>query len=222
MRNIGLGVFLCLVLSAYVYGESISIWNFNDAVSGTTGGLSEFLVDRGNGVMTSSFISASIGNTTGSNLNSRDGDPAGQALRLSGNANNGENLTWLVNTTGYEEIDVSFATQRTSTGFSANQFQYSFDAGVTWLNFGDIFMPGTGFVLQEFNLSAIPTLSNNPYAGFRIVFGGASGSSGNNRIDNLVVAGTPFTPPVSTPVPEPSTIALTGIGIAGVLLTRMK
>jgi hypothetical protein len=221
MRNIGLSVFLCLALSVCVYGEAISVWSFNDAISGTTGGSLEFLVDRGNGIMTSDFLPENIGNTTGSILNSQDGDPAGQALRLSGNANNGKNLTWMVNTAGFESIDVSFATQRTSTGFKSNQFQYSFDSGASWLNFGDFFIPGTSFGLQSYDLSGVPMLNNNPVAGFRIMFGGASGASGNNRIDNLVVAGTPIVPPISTTVPEPSTIILMGAGIVCIFLTRL-
>jgi hypothetical protein len=222
MQKIGLSVFLCLALSVFVYGEAISVWNFNDAISGTTGGSLEFLVDRGNGIMISDFPSESIGNTTGSVLNSQDGDPAGKSLRLVGNANNGKILSWMVNTAGFESIDVSFATQRTSTGFNNNQFQYSFDSGISWLNFGDCFNPATSFGLQRFDLNELPGLDNNPDAGFRIVFGGASGSSGNNRVDNLVVAGIPIVPPVSTPVPEPSTFGFMGVGIAGILLTRLK
>jgi hypothetical protein len=222
MRNIGLSVFLCLALSACVYGETISIWNFNDAVSGMTGGSFEFLVDHGNGIMTSDFAPESIGNTTGSSLNSLDSDPAGKALRLVGEANNGKTLTWMVNTTGFESIEVSFAAQRTTTGFDNNQFQYSYDSGASWLDFGDLFNPGSSFALQQIDLSGISGLNNNANAGFRIVFGGASGSSGNNRIDNLVVAGTPIPPPASTPVPEPPTIGLMGIGIAGVFLTLIK
>ena len=222
MRNIGLSVFMCLALSVCVYGETISVWSFNDAISGTTGGSLEFLIDRGNGLMNSSFASTSIGNIAGSALNSQDGDPAGQALRLSGNANNGQNLTWMVNTTGFESIDVSFATQRTSTGFNNNQFQYSFDSGASWLSFGDVFIPGTSFSVRSYDLSGIPMLNNNPDAGFRIVFGGASSSSGNNRIDNLVVAGNSIVPTVSTPVPEPSTITLMVIGIASIFLSRLK
>ncbi len=222
MRNIVLSIFLCLALSVCVYGETISVWNFNDAVTGETGGSLEFLVDRGHGVMTSDFPPESIGNTSGSVLNSQDGDPAGKALRLVGNANNGKTLTWMVDTAGFESINVSFASQRTSTGFKSNQFQYSPDSGASWLGFGDPFDPATSFVLQHFDLSGIFALNDNGDAGFRIVFGGASGSSGNNRIDNLVVAGTPIIPPVSTPVPEPSTLCFVGLGIAGLFLSRPK
>ncbi len=214
MRYIGLSIFLCIALSSCVYGETIAVWNFNDAASGADPG---FIVDRGNGIMTSDFATSNISNYTGTTVNSQDGDPAGQALRLSGNANNGKSLTWIVNTSGFDSIDVSFAAIRTSTGFSNNQFLYSIDSGIHWVNFGD-FIPATSFALQEFDLSGIMDLNNNPNAGFRVVFGGATSSSGNARIDNLAVAGSPTIPPNSNPVPEPSTILLTTAGSLCMLL----
>jgi hypothetical protein len=220
MRHISLVVLVLVMLAARVYGESIAVWNFNDAISGTTGGEQEFSVDRGSGIMSSDFILASIGNASGSTLNSQSGDPAGQALRLSGYANNGKNLTWMVSTAGFDAIDVSFAIQRTSTGFSDNQFYYSIDSGASWTSFGDYFNPSASFALQSFDLSGIPGINNNPNAGFRILFEHATSSTGNNKIDNLVVSGSPTVPPVSFPVPEPSTMALTTAGLASALLGR--
>jgi len=220
MRTFTLSVFFCLALSACVYGETIALWNFNDAVSGATGGANEFLVDRGSGTMTSDFTPASIGNTAGTALNSQDGDPAGQALSIKSNVNNGKSLFWHVSTSGYESIGVSFAAQRTGTGFSQNQFQYSLDSGSSWLNLGDLFSPATSFSLKIFDLSGIAALNNNDAIAFRIIFDGATSATGNNRIDNLLVSGSPITPPVTTPVPEPVPIALIGAGLAGILLVR--
>jgi hypothetical protein len=214
MRHIGLSVLLCLVLSACAHGEILSLWNFNDAVSGTSGGIKEFLVDRGSGIMTSDFNPSNVGNTAGTSLNSQGDDPAGRSLVLSGSANNERNLTWMVNTEGFDSIAVSFAGQRTSTGFNNNEFLYTVDSGISWTGFG-YFTPGTAFGLQSFDLSGIIGLNNNPNAGFRIVFSGASGSAGNNKLDNLLVSGLPFVPPDTSPVPEPSTIGLT---VSGILL----
>ncbi len=122
MRYAGLSVIFCLAFLASGYSESIAVWNFNDAVSGTTGGATEFLVDRGSGSMTSNFATASVGNTGGTTLGGLDGDAAGYSLRLSGMSNNGKNLTWMLSTTGLDSICVSFAAMRTSTGFSENAF----------------------------------------------------------------------------------------------------
>ena len=220
MRTIGFSVLLLAVFAATVKGDTIAVWNFNDAISGTTGGELEFLVDRGSGIMASDFAPANIGNVSGSSINSSDGDPAGRALRLSSSANNGNSLTWDIGTEGFDSIGISFAIQRTSTGFNSNQFFYSVDSGASWNSFGDSFNPDTSFSLQSFDLSGIPQLSDNPSIVFRILFDGASSSSGNSKIDNLVVSGNPLMPPVATPVPESSTVAFTAAGLAGVFLVR--
>jgi hypothetical protein len=222
MRYIHLSIFMLFALTASVYGEPITVWNFNDAISGATGGEREFSVDRGIGNMTSDFIPANISNAAGSTLNGEEGEPAGQALRLSGYANNGKDLTWMVSTAGYDSIGVIFVTQRSSTGFSDNQFLYSIDSGASWTNFGDSFDPGTSFALQSFDLSSITGLNGNPDAGFRIIFGGATSSTGNNRIDNLVVAGNPAVPPGLNPVPEPSTMALMTAGLVCTFLAGKR
>jgi hypothetical protein len=218
MRLISLNVFLWLALTTCVYAETIAAWNFNDAISGTTGGAQEFSVDYGSGIMSSNFALANIGNASGSDLEALAGDPAGLALRLNGSANNNRNLTWMTSTAGFDSIGISFAIQRTGTGFNNNQFMYSIDAGESWINFGNNFIPGTSFAVQSFDLSGIPGLINNPDAGFRIEFGGATSASGNNRIDNLIVSGSA----IPTPVPESSTILLMSIGVFCAFLSRLR
>ncbi|MBN2062932.1 MAG: PEP-CTERM sorting domain-containing protein [Deltaproteobacteria bacterium] len=221
MRYVSLTVFLlCFVSSAGA--ETISLWNFNDAISGESGGLQEFLVDYGNGMMDSNFEEADIGNSSGSSVNTIFGDPAGLSLVLKDQANNGKNLTWMVDTTGFFNIGVRFATRRTSTGFNTNQFFYSIDSGLSWLDYGSPYVPGIDFGLQSFDLGSIDALSNNSDAGFRIVFDGATSYSGNNRIDNLVVSGTPASFIEPTPVPEPATAMLVGFGLLGILVIRRK
>jgi hypothetical protein len=222
MRKIGLGVFLCLVFAPVSNGATISLWNFNEATTDTSGEALQLPADYGNGIMTSSFIPSNISYYSGTDLNSQMGDAAGQALNLRGYANNGENLTWMVDTTGFSLIDVSFATRGTSTGFNSNQFMYSVDSGISWANFGSPYSPGSSFALQNFDLSGIFDLDHNPGVGFRVVFSGATSSTGNNRIDNLVVTGIPSMPPDTTPVPEPSTMTLIALGLAGVFYARGK
>lgn len=220
MRHIGLSVLFCIFLASTVYGDAIAVWNFNDAISGISGGAQEFLVDRGSGIMDSDFTATNIGNVSGNPLNSDSGDPAGRALRMSGYANNEKSLTWRTSTEGFDSISVSFAIQRTSTGFSNNQFLYSIDSGSSWIGFGGYFNPVTSFALQSFDLSGIPGLNHNPNTAFRIVFDGASSAAGNIKIDNLIVSGNPAVPPLAAPVPESSTIALTAAGLGGIFLFR--
>lgn len=205
--------FALLVLwpTAAARADEITIWNFNSPKVLTP--------SFGSGTLTTNFNSTST--LAGSPVNARMGDPAGNALALGGGTtNDGRNLTANVSTAGFTNIIVSFATRRSETGFSSNQFQYSLD-GATYLNFGGAFNPvtTTAFELRAFDLSAIAGLNNNPLAAFRIIFSGATSTGGINRIDNLVIEGT-RAPPAA--VPEPTTMLLLSTGLAGMAATKAR
>lgn len=207
-------VLLCFVASQAAAADELAVWNFND---------SDLNVDHGNGTLTSNLNVVNILFAAGTTNNTRLGDIAGQALSLQGGsstANNGRNLTFAVSTVGFANIVVSFATQGTSTGFNSNQFQYSLD-GINFIDFGSPYIPATAFgtLPLVFSLVSIAGLNNNPNAAFRIVFNGATSATGTNRIDNIVVEGTPA---ATSSIPEPTTMLLLLSGLGGFYKMRRR
>ena len=215
-RRVPFNLICALVLLAATapaaLANELAIWNFND---------SDLNVDHGSGTLISNFNLVNILFAAGTTNNARLGDTAGQSLSLqggSGTANNSRHLTFNVSTLGFSDILVSFATQGTSTGFNSNQLQYSLD-GITFVNFGAPYTPASAFgsVPLVFSLATIAGLNDNPNAAFRIVFNGATSSTGTNRIDNLVVEGTGI-----TNVPEPTTAILLLSGLSGLYGVRKR
>ena len=169
-------------------------------------------------------------------------DPAGAALALVSNgsgtttagtfvsANNGKYLQATADLAGFQSVGFSFAIQKTGTGFSSDTFQYSLN-GTDFTTFA-AFTPASSFAaatdpsgvssVQSFDLTSIAGLNGDRNAAFRIVFDGATSTSGNNRLDNLTITG--LSAPV--PTPEASTTAsfglLLALGLGGVITSRRR
>jgi hypothetical protein len=154
------------------------------------------------------YIQSFAGTTT----NAEAGFPSGGSLSPQGGAglsNNGMSIRLDISTVGHENIVLSWAWQRTSTGFNSVQVSYSTD-GINFTNFGTPFNPPTSFAAQSVDFSNIPELNNNPNAAFRFTLSGATSASGNNRYDNIRVAGTAIV------TPPDDNCEITGISFAAI------
>jgi len=138
---------------------------------------------------------------------------------------------YLVDTTGYEDIVLTYDWSPTTMGVKHQQVQYTTDGSV-WTNIGLIVAgPATeGWVNGiTVDLSTIPAVDNNALFGVRIVSAYApdgpnagqyvnlagnpiNSTSGNWRMDSVVISGTL--------IPEPGTVGLLAACALGLLPRR--
>jgi len=128
---------------------------------------------------------------------------------------NGKSMVFAFSMSGYSNLAVSYAVQRTASGFSTQQWDYSTD-GTTWSSAATItgiqssfFNNGTNVVTS---LGVASGLDNAATAYMRVTFTGATSSTGNNRMDNFQFN--------ATAIPAPGAIAL--IGLAGLIARRRR
>lgn len=170
--------------------ELIAYWNFNTGANGTPWN-APIPASTGSGSITAgtwtwgdvNFTEGFAGNTQ----NALFGDPAGASLSLRNNLMNGKYIQFEFSMSGFENLIISYWTQKTSTGFISNQWSWSTD-GVAFTDFGTVvnpaLTPGSVITLE---LSAL-NLSSTAY--LRYTLNGASSATGNNRIDNIQLKAT--------------------------------
>ncbi|MCX6896644.1 MAG: hypothetical protein NTZ16_14365 [Verrucomicrobia bacterium] len=86
--------------------------------------------------------------------------------------------------TGKGNLVVSYAAQRTATGFNSHVWEYSTD-GTTWTAAETATITATSFATTT--LASINGLNNAANAYLRLTVSGASATSGNNRLDNIQI-----------------------------------
>jgi len=180
-------------------GDIIHYWHFNDLPSGTLTSVdADFSIA---GVATITYPGEGTGYMDrfdpGSDLNLLMDAVPGFALRLRNPADTREMII-AAPSTGYEGLFFTFAAHRSNNGAEQQEFYYSPDSGESWIQVGeayDIQPIDPEYELFNFDLSAIEEIDNNPDLQFRILFIGAnaSGTSGNQRMDNISIRGNQIT-----------------------------
>ena len=128
---------------------------------------------------------------------------------------NGKAMVFKFSMSGLSNLSVSYAVQRTASGFTTQQWDYSTD-GTTWSSAATITGIGASFAGGTTNvastLGVASGLNNAANAYMRVTFTGATSTTGNNRVDNFQFN--------ADAIPAPGAVAL--IGLAGLVASRRR
>jgi hypothetical protein len=186
-------------LGAWTFDATPAAPNTPSSVAANLGaqsGTATLYADGTNG--SSSWITASTGNELTAFAGSTVNDPrttpsAGMSycpIGGTGNSANGKSMVIRFSMTGYQDPILTFATRGTSTGFNTHQWAWSTDNS-TYTNFGTNTANTTStFLVKTLDMSSINGLDQAATVYLRITFSGATSSSGNNRLDNIVINAT--------------------------------
>ena len=199
MKKIIYGLFTILMLTPFMMDAQTTIhcWDFNagNATSGSLRWSSPIPTSArvaGSGTITHSFLD-NIASFAGDAQNACLGSVSGGAFCPQGganNINNGEFITMSFSTVGFEDVYLSVANRRTSTGFDTIAVSYSTNGGTSFTFIKNIFPSASGFNVDTVDFSAIAAADDNADFQVRFSFNGATASTGNARIDNLKLEGT--------------------------------
>ncbi len=217
-RSTAITILLCCTSHA---ATTVAYWNFNNlaitsaSTPGNNGAPTMIHANHGSGLLDLSTWHGNIDDFAGSTINASNSDAAGTSLSLIAGSGspypgNGGSIRIHVSLTGLRDPLLSFATQGTATGFNTNRLAWSVD-GSNFSTFASPYTPAGTYAVQTFDLSSIDTLDGASEAWLQLSFDGASGASGNNRIDNLTI----------TAIPEPSSLWLIG-GACLITLRRRR
>ncbi|MBL8763826.1 MAG: hypothetical protein JNM07_06115 [Phycisphaerae bacterium] len=232
MRTMAVAALAGAACTSAANATLVAHWNFNDSTANSTStqvgvlnstgpnsGTGAMTIGGGSPVITYNTISAGtangcVGTFGGTTTNAVGADPSGGALAITAsvgaNSNNpvtanGCFVTFQISMTNFIDLNVSFATRGTGTGFRSAQLAYSTDNS-SFTDFGspwDGGSSGTFFVISR-DLSAVNSLDNAANVYIRLTFNGATGGGGNNRVDNVQFN--------ATLIPAPGALALLGLG----------
>lgn len=140
------------------------------------------------------------------------GFPAGNSVSQNAWNGNASYFQFTLDATGYQNLVLAWAGNRSSTGPTNLVLRYSSDGGSTFSDFATFAAPSNSSVTQD--LTSVTSLNNNSIDVFRIVGVDVGAAAGTIKIDNFSID--------ATAIPEPSTVMLVGIGFAGMLALRRR
>ena len=185
------------LISGGANASVVAGWNMNGVDPTTALTLNASV---GNGVLDFTAFGDNSSVLLGTAVGALKGDLAGNALSVAGNAFNGVSLVFSFETTGFQDLTLSLATRRSTTGFALNRIEYW--NGLGWSTAASFGASTTAWELKSFDLSAIDAIENG-FATLRITLDGATGATGSIRFDNVTFC--------TSAIPTPGALALLGL-----------
>lgn len=238
-------IFLAMASATVASAQNLVAWNFNNSTAGSGGAPGSFnttgtaevynpstktlnaashgslassaVIDLSNlaGNMGGSSANNNWGDFGGTLVNAFSGDASGGALAVIGSGQNGHHVDFEFSTLGFDDLSISYATQRTGTGFTSQAWSFSTD-GSTFTPVTTLTSLPSSFGLESFSLGS--AADDQSLITLRLTLSGATGTSGNNRIDNFMIAGA------QVPIPEPRTYAaiIASLSLLGAMIYRRR
>jgi hypothetical protein len=170
-------------------------WHFNDLPDGTVTAVAADFSLFGTAMLTYPGTGAGYMDRVddGTLLGALPTVPAGYALRVRNPADTRE-LLITVPSIGHDNLSLSYAVKRTANGAEEHSVYCRVAVDGPWQSVAESVAVTEEYQLWVYDLAAIAGTADNPDLQVRLTFGGqnASGTSGNQRFDNLVLVGVPI------------------------------
>lgn len=154
----------------------------------------------------------SIQSFSGTSTNAVAPFGSGGSFAFQGDQNNGASVIWAVDASLFSDLSISWAQRGTSTGYTSRALSYSTD-GVSFTAIGtDTGALSGSWQTESYDLTGLAGVDGASNLQLQLTFDGASSSSGNNRLDNVLIEGT-F-------IPEPTAGLLVLVGSAFIARRR--
>lgn len=208
MKRSLLSLLTVLMTASGALADTVAYWNFNSLVIPTAsapgaGGVpTSISVNQGTGTLSLTGWTGLVDDFGGSTINAISPDASGASLSVVSNAGNNSYLELQLNLADFGDPIITFATRGTSTGFNSGVWSYSVAGGAfTTISGVNTATTSTTFALATVDLSTINAVDGQANVRLRYTLSGATNTTGNNRIDNLLVSATQTTdstPPLAS------------------------
>jgi endonuclease I len=127
----------------------------------------------------------------------------GRSLALQSYSANGQAIVFHFSTSGYQKIMLTLACRKTATGFNHHIWEWSTDGEIyEQIELAQTVPVETGeFKLKNIDFKDLEQLGDQEHVFLKMIVDSASGNTGNNRFDNIVVHGNLISSYVKQPIP---------------------